>query len=384
MKKILLVFGTRPEAIKVAPLYHEFRKYPELFCLKLCVTAQHRELLDHVLSTFHITPDFDLNVMKTGQDLSDITIEVIDSMREVFRQFMPDLVFVHGDTTTSLAAALSAFYIKIPVVHVEAGLRTHNRYNPWPEEMNRSLTGRIATWHFAPTEQARNNLLAENIPAEQIMVTGNTAIDALHWALNRLVKDPEEESRIKSYLVSKGYDPVRLKYNRKLIVITGHRRENFGERIHNICYAIRNISLAFPEADFVYPVHLNPHIRNPVREILSANPNGNLFLLEPLEYLPFVYLMSKSYLILTDSGGIQEEAPGMGKPVLVTREVTERPEAIQAGTVKVVGTNQIHIENTVHELMNDAGKYQSMATAVNPYGDGKAAERIVKFVKELT
>lgn len=383
MKNILLVFGTRPEAIKMAPLYHEFRKYPELFCSKLCVTAQHRELLDNVLSTFRITPDFDLNVMKTGQDLCDITIHVMDRLRDVLRQFMPDLVFVHGDTTTSLAAALSAFYMKIPVAHVEAGLRTHNRYDPWPEEMNRSLTGRIATWHFAPTELAKNNLLDENILDEHIMVTGNTAIDALHWALNRLGKDPKEETGIKRYLVDKGYDTDRLKHNRKLVVITGHRRENFGERILHICHAVRNLSLAYPEADFVYPVHLNPNVRNPVREILSANPNGNMFLLEPLEYLPFIYVMSKSYLILTDSGGIQEEAPGLGKPVLVTREVTERPEAVDAGTVKVVGTERIHIENGVHELMNDAGKYQAMSNAGNPYGDGKAAERIVEFVRQL-
>lgn len=383
MKNILLVFGTRPEAIKMAPLYHEFRKYPELFSLKLCVTAQHRELLDHVLSAFHITPDFDLNVMKPGQDLSDITIHVMDRLREVFRQFMPGLVIVHGDTTTSLAAALSAFYMKIPVAHVEAGLRTNNRYNPWPEEMNRSITGRIANWHFAPTEQAKKNLLAENIPAEQILVTGNTAIDAINWALNRLEKDSKEETGIKRYLVDKGYDTDRLKYNRKLIVITGHRRENFGERILNICHAVRNLSLAYPEADFVYPVHLNPNVRNPVLEILSANQNGNLFLLNPLEYFPFVYLMSKSYLILTDSGGIQEEAPSLGKPVLVTREVTERPEAVQAGTVRVVGTERTNIETSVHELMNNAGKYQAMASAVNPYGDGKASERIVKFIRQL-
>ena len=382
MKKILLVFGTRPEAIKMAPLVHEFKKHPDQFETKVCVTGQHREMLDQVLELFQIKPDVDLNIMKNGQDLYDVTSLVLLGMREVLKVMHPDWVLVHGDTTTSMAAALAAFYQQIPVAHVEAGLRTGDIYSPWPEEMNRLMTGRIATCHFAPTPLSKQNLLKENVDAGHIVVTGNTVIDALQWVVNKIHREQGLQRELQESLLHCGYDTVRLSKGKRLVLITGHRRENFGEGFLNICHAIKSLSLSYPEVDFVYPVHLNPNVRKPVMEILGESAD-NVFLIDPLQYLPFVYLMERSYLILTDSGGIQEEAPGLGKPVLVMRNTTERPEAVEAGTVLLVGADRERIEQGVSRLLDDPGLYQKMSESVNPYGDGLACERIVNHLAAL-
>ena len=380
-KKILLVFGTRPEAIKMAPLVLQLKKYPADFETIVCVTGQHRQMLDQVLSLFEINPDFDLDIMKENQDLYDITTRVLLGMRDVLKVVQPDLVFVHGDTTTSTATALASFYQQIPVAHVEAGLRTYNTKSPWPEEMNRQLTSRIATWHFAPTALSQNNLLQEHVEKNKIVVTGNTVIDALKLVIARIENDKSIESAIKKTLIKIGYDINRIAADRRLIVITGHRRENFGNGFLNICKAIKSLSELHPKVDFVYPVHLNPNVSKPVQEILGNRENfKNIFLINPLDYLPFVYIMSKSFLILTDSGGIQEEAPGLGKPVLVMRNTTERPEALEAGTVKLVGTDYNRIVQSVTELLENKSLYSAMAQATNPYGDGKASQRIVEFL----
>lgn len=379
MKKILLVFGTRPEAIKMAPLVHEFKQHPEAFETQVCVTGQHREMLDQVLDLFQIVPDYDLDIMKQGQDLYDITSRVLLGMRDVLRESNPDMVFVHGDTTTSTAAAIATFYQQIPVAHVEAGLRTGNIYSPWPEEMNRLITGRVASLHFAPTVLARENLLRENVPDQHIVVTGNSVIDALHWVVKKIRSEQGLAASIKLDLLNHGYSTVRLTKGKRLVLITGHRRENFGEGFLNICRAIKTLALRYPEVDFVYPVHLNPNVRKPVMEILGEC-GANVFLIEPLQYLQFVYLMEQSYLILTDSGGIQEEAPGLGKPVLVMRDTTERPEAVESGTVLLVGANQERIEDGVVDLLENEMLYRQMSEAVNPYGDGKACARIVDYL----
>lgn len=380
MKKIMLVFGTRPEAIKMAPLVKALERCPEQFQVTVCVSGQHREMLDQVLSLFEIVPDYDLNIMKQGQDLYDITSGVLLGMREVLRVAKPDVVLVHGDTTTSTAAALAAFYSQIPVAHVEAGLRTYDRYNPWPEEINRQLTGRIASYHFAPTPLARENLLREGVAPEQIFVTGNTVIDALYAVVDRVKNDPELSLTLAESVRKAGYDVERLSAARRLVLITGHRRENFGDGFLRICSAIRELVERFPDVDFVYPMHLNPNVRRPIREVFGADVPENLFLIEPQEYLPFVYLMEKSTVVLTDSGGIQEEAPGLGKPVLVMRETTERPEALSAGTVKLVGTDDKKIVTEVSALLTDPLYYESMSQAVNPYGDGKACSRMVSLL----
>ena len=379
MKKLLLVFGTRPEAIKMAPLVIEFKKYPKEFETLVCVTGQHRQMLDQVLNLFDIVPDYDLDIMMKGQDLYDITTRVLTGMRDVLIQSKPDVVFVHGDTTTSTISSLAAFYQQIPVAHIEAGLRTHNFYSPWPEEMNRQLTGRLATWHFAPTMLSKDNLILENVKNEAITVTGNTVIDALHWVLMKIDKDPTVENSILQTMEFAGYNIDRLKSNRKIVLITGHRRENFGEGFHNICKAIKELSVTFTEVDFVYPMHLNPNVRNAVNEVFEGKIYDNVFLIEPLDYLPFIYLMNKSCFLLTDSGGIQEEAPGLGKPVLVMRDTTERPEAVIAGTVKLVGTDEQKIINFVSDLLLNDEIYQKMAQANNPYGDGHASKRIVDY-----
>lgn len=379
MKKVLLVFGTRPEAIKMAPLVHEFRRHPDQFETLVCVTGQHREMLDQVLDLFQITPDVDLNIMKSGQDLYDVTSRVLVGMRDVLKDLAPDVVLVHGDTTTSMAAALAAFYQQIPVGHVEAGLRTGDIYSPWPEEMNRLITGRIATCHFSPTPLSKQNLLKENVDASRIIVTGNTVIDALHWVVNKIHFEKGLRDGLHDSILQFGYDTDRLVKGRRLVLITGHRRENFGEGFLNICHAIKSLSLKYPEADFVYPVHLNPNVRKPVLDILGE-ATDNVFLIDPLQYLPFVYLMEQSYLILTDSGGIQEEAPGLGKPVLVMRNTTERPEAVDAGTILLVGANRNRIEQGVSQLLDDAVLYKKMSEAINPYGDGLACGRIVDFL----
>ena len=382
MRKILLVFGTRPEAIKMAPLVHEFKKHPIQFETKVCVTGQHREMLDQVLDLFQIVPDVDLNIMKSGQDLYDVTSRVLLGMRDVLEDLKPDLVFVHGDTTTSSAAALAAFYRRIPVAHVEAGLRTGDIYSPWPEEMNRQITGRIATYHFAPTLLSRQNLLKENVDAQHIVVTGNTVIDALHWVVNKIHSEQGLLDSLGDSVRNYGYDIDRLTTGKRLVLITGHRRENFGDGFLNICHAIRSLSNKYSEVDFVYPVHLNPNVRKPVLEILG-DASDNVFLINPLQYLPFVFLMEQSYLILTDSGGIQEEAPGLGKPVLVMRDTTERPEAVEAGTVLLVGADQQRIEQGVSRLLEDSVLYKKMSEAVNPYGDGLASKRIVDYIMSL-
>ena len=382
MKRILLVFGTRPEAIKMAPLIKEFQKYPEKFKTIVCVTGQHREMLDQVLRIFEIVPDYDLNIMKQGQDLYDVTSRVLLGMRDVLKEVLPDVVLVHGDTTTSTAAALAAFYQQIPVGHVEAGLRTHNIYSPWPEEMNRQITGRIATYHFAPTPLSKQNLLAEGVKPEQITVTGNTVIDALYMVVDKIKADKALDAELESVLSRAGYDVCRLADGKKMVLITGHRRENFGEGFISMCRAIQALTLKYPEVDFVYPMHLNPNVRKPIHEVFGKDLSdlGNMFFIEPLEYLSFVYLMEKSTIVLTDSGGIQEEAPGLGKPVLVMRDTTERPEALEAGTVKLVGTDFDKIVSEVSALLTDQGYYERMSKAVNPYGDGKACGRIVKYV----
>ena len=383
MKKIMLVFGTRPEAIKMAPLVKEFQKYPESFQTLVCVTGQHREMLDQVLRIFDIVPDFDLDIMKHGQDLYDVTSRVLLGMRDVLTAARPDVVLVHGDTTTSTAAALAAFYQQIPVGHVEAGLRTHNVFSPWPEEMNRQITTRIASYHFAPTPLSRKNLLQEGIADERITVTGNTVIDALRWVVDKIRKDSSLNLELAGQLRATGYDVKRLASPRRLVLITGHRRENFGEGFLNICQAIKDLTVRYPEVDFVFPMHPNPNVRQPIREVFGEklSDQGNMFFIEPLEYLSFVYLMEKASIVLTDSGGIQEEAPGLGKPVLVMRDTTERPEALEAGTVKLVGTSRDTIVNELSRLLDDPASYEKMSKAVNPYGDGKACGRIVERLR---
>lgn len=379
MKKVMLVFGTRPEAIKMAPLVKAFQKEIQNFQTIVCVTGQHREMLDQVLQIFDIKPDFDLNIMKQGQDLYDVTARVLIGMRDVLKECRPDLVLVHGDTTTSTAAALAAFYQQIPVGHVEAGLRTHNIYSPWPEEMNRQLTGRIATYHFAPTPLSKQNLLAEGVAPEHILVTGNTVIDALYMVVDKIKTDQHLDAELEQLLKGAGYDVARLSSGRPLVLITGHRRENFGDGFISMCRAIKTLTQKYPNVDFVYPMHLNPNVRRPIHEVFGADLSnlGNMFFIEPLEYLSFVYLMEKSTLVLTDSGGIQEEAPGLGKPVLVMRDTTERPEALEAGTVKLVGTDYDKIVNEVSALLADLAYYDKMSKAVNPYGDGRACEKII-------
>ena len=387
MKKIMLVFGTRPEAIKMAPLVKKFQEQSDRIETVVCVTGQHRQMLDQVLDLFEIKPDFDLNIMKAGQDLYDVTSRVLLGMRDVLREAKPDVVLVHGDTTTSTAAALAAFYQQIPVGHVEAGLRTHNIYSPWPEEMNRLITGRIASFHFAPTPLSRKNLMREAIPDQQILVTGNTVIDALYWVVDKIKQDQTLDAQLTNILKEAGYDVDRLDGGRRLVLITGHRRENFGEGFIHMCTAIRDLAHRYPNVDFVYPMHLNPNVRRPIQQVfegldsLSSGEGwgeaGNLFFIEPLEYLSFVYLMEKSTIVLTDSGGIQEEAPGLGKPVLVMRDTTERPEALDAGTVKLVGTDYDKIVSEVSLLLDDLQAYAAMSQAVNPYGDGEACGRIV-------
>lgn len=373
----MLVFGTRPEAIKMAPLVKAFEKHPQDFNTLVCVTGQHREMLDQVLHLFDIVPDYDLNIMKQGQDLYDVTARVLVGMRDVLKEAKPDVVLVHGDTTTSTAAALAAFYQQIPVGHIEAGLRTHDIYSPWPEEMNRQITGRIATYHFAPTPLAKENLLKENILPQNITVTGNTVIDALYAVVEKIQQDQSLSGQLIERLQAAGYDPLRTGQGRRIVLITGHRRENFGEGFRNICRAIKTLSEKYPEVDFVYPMHLNPNVRRPIAEVFGQQHGANLFFIEPLEYLEFVFLMEKSTLVLTDSGGIQEEAPGLGKPVLVMRDTTERPEALAAGTVRLVGTDYDRITGEVSRLLDDKAYYESMSRAVNPYGDGLACGRIV-------
>lgn len=377
-KRVMLVFGTRPEAIKMAPLVKCLQQRDTEFEPIVCVTGQHREMLDQVLKIFEIKPDYDLNIMKVGQDLYDITSRVLLGMRDVLTKVNPDIVLVHGDTTTSTASALAAFYQQIPVGHVEAGLRTRNIYSPWPEEMNRQITGRIATLDFSPTPLSRQNLLDEGVGEEHIYVTGNTVIDALHIVVNKINSDKSLKDNLSSHLREQGYDVARLECGRRLVLITGHRRENFGEGFLNICKAIKHLSEKYTDVDFVYPMHLNPNVRKPIHKIFGDNLSdlGNLFFIEPLEYLDFVFLMEKSTIVLTDSGGIQEEAPGLGKPVLVMRNTTERPEALDAGTVKLVGTDYNKIVDNVSILLDDENEYNKMSRANNPYGDGKASPRI--------
>ena len=382
MKRIMLVFGTRPEAIKMCPLVKEFQKYPQDFETVVCVTGQHREMLDQVLEIFEVTPDYDLNIMKQGQDLYDVTSRVLLGMRDVFTECRPDIVLVHGDTTTSMAAAMAAFYQQIPVGHVEAGLRTHNMLSPWPEEMNRQVTGRIADYNFSPTALSEQNLKDENAHG-RIFVTGNTVIDALHMVVRKLKSDEALAMEQVNVLQKAGYDPRRLDGGRKMVLITGHRRENFGDGFISMVTAMKDLSEKYPDVDFVYPMHLNPNVRKPIHQVFGHNLTvyGNFFFIEPLQYLEFVYLMEKSYLLLTDSGGIQEEAPGLGKPVLVMRNTTERPEALSAGTVKLVGTDHDLIVNEVSRLIEDKEYYDSMSKAQNPYGDGLACQRIVNALR---
>ena len=393
-KRVLLVFGTRPEAIKVAPLVKAFQQQADAFETVVCVTGQHREMLDQVLRLFEIVPDYDLNIMKDGQDLYDITARVLVGMRDVIKAVQPDVVFVHGDTTTSMASALAAFYQQIPVAHIEAGLRTHDIYSPWPEEMNRQITGRIATYNFAPTPLSKQNLVDEGVDESSITVTGNTVIDALNMVVNKIKSDRNLQNDIRDTLLQSGL-PERMVHaffqpptsNRRLVLITGHRRENFGDGFLHICQAIKTLAEKYPDVDFVYPMHLNPNVRKPIKEIFGdwvsnrQSSNSNLYFIEPLEYLPFVFLMEQSTLVLTDSGGIQEEAPGLGKPVLVMRNTTERPEAVEAGTVKLVGTNYDLIVSEVSKLLDNPAYYNAMAQATNPYGDGLASKRIIEFLK---
>lgn len=385
MRKILLVFGTRPEAIKMAPLVKAFQAEKNNFETVVCVTGQHREMLDQVLSIFDIRPDYDLNIMKQGQDLYDITARVLTGMRDVLKKVQPDVVLVHGDTTTSTASALAAFYQQISVGHVEAGLRTHNIYSPWPEEMNRLITGRIASCHFSPTPLSKQNLLDEGVKEDAITVTGNTVIDALYMVIDKIKRDKVLDAKLECGLRNAGYDVRRLKEDKKLVLITGHRRENFGEGFFSMCTAIRELQTKYPDVDFVYPMHLNPNVRKPIHEVFGEDLSdlGNMFFIEPLEYLSFVYLMEKSTIVLTDSGGIQEEAPGLGKPVLVMRNTTERPEALEAGTVKLVGTDFNKIVTEVSSLLEDEAYYEKMSKAVNPYGDGLACERIINVLREI-
>lgn len=383
MKKVMLVFGTRPEAIKMCPLVKEFQKHNDEFETIVCVTGQHREMLDQVLNIFEVKPDFDLNIMKQGQDLYDVTARVLTGMRDVFKECKPNVVLVHGDTATSTAAALAAFYQQIPVGHVEAGLRTHNIYSPWPEEMNRQITGRIASYNFSPTPLSESNLKEEKAQGE-IYVTGNTVIDALHMVVNKLKNDESLAKEQEGILKKAGYDVNRLADGRKLVLITGHRRENFGEGFIHMVTAIKDLKNKYPDVDFVYPMHLNPNVRKPIHEVFGEDLSnlGNMFFIEPLQYLEFVYLMEKATIVLTDSGGIQEEAPGLGKPVLVMRDTTERPEALASGTVHLVGTDYQKIMDEVSTLLEDENAYEKMSKAVNPYGDGKACERIVKILAE--
>lgn len=386
MKKILAVFGTRPEAIKMCPLVHEFQKHPDVFEIKVCVTAQHREMLDQVLNIFEIIPDYDLNIMKHGQDLFDVTSRVLLELRPVLKEYKPDLVLVHGDTTTALSATLAAFYEQVPVGHVEAGLRTYNLTAPWPEEANRQMVDRLCRYHFAPTQRNADCLVGEQISNEHIVVTGNTVIDALYWVTNKIENDLNLKNTLHKQIADFGYDKLftfhSSPFNRsepKLILITGHRRENFGQGFLDICEAIKELAQKYPDVDIVYPLHLNPNVRKPVNQILKGIKN--VYLIEPLDYLPFVYLMSQATIILTDSGGIQEEAPGFGKPVLVMRDTTERPEGIDAGTVKLVGTDKAKIVAEMSLLLEDKQAYEKMSKAYNPYGDGKASFRIVEYLK---
>lgn len=381
MKTVMLVFGTRPEAIKMCPLVKEFQRHPEEFNTIICVTGQHREMLDQVLNIFDVKPDYDLNIMKPGQDLYDVTARVLTGMRDVFKECKPDIVLVHGDTTTSTSAALAAFYQQIPVGHVEAGLRTHDIYSPWPEEMNRQITGRIATYNFSPTPLSERNLLDEKAQGK-VFVTGNTVIDALHAVVDKLTQNIDLADEQRRILKEAGYDSSRLNDGKKLVLITGHRRENFGEGFIHMVTAIRDLKNKYPEVDFVYPMHLNPNVRKPIHEVFGEDLSnlGNMFFIEPLQYLEFVYLMSKANIVLTDSGGIQEEAPGLGKPVLVMRDTTERPEALASGTVHLVGTDYDKIMAEVSTLLEDEEAYNKMSKAVNPYGDGKACDRIVRIL----
>ena len=383
MVKVMLVFGTRPEAIKMCPLVKEFQKHNYEFETIVCVTGQHREMLDQVLNIFEVKPDYDLNIMKQGQDLYDVTARVLTGMRDVFKKCKPDVVLVHGDTTTSTAAALAAFYQQIPVGHVEAGLRTHNIYSPWPEEMNRQITGRIATYNFSPTPLSESNLKEEKAQGN-IYVTGNTVIDALHMVVNKLKNDETLAKEQEEILKQAGYDVNRLADGKKLVLITGHRRENFGEGFIHMVTAIKDLKNKYPDVDFVYPMHLNPNVRKPIHEVFGEDLSnlGNMFFIEPLQYLEFVYLMEKATIVLTDSGGIQEEAPGLGKPVLVMRDTTERPEALASGTVHLVGTDYQKIMDEVSTLLEDEQAYEKMSKAVNPYGDGKACKRIVEILKK--
>lgn len=384
MKKIILVFGTRPEAIKMAPLVKEFEKYPDEFRTLVCVTGQHREMLDQVLRLFDIRPDYDLNIMKAGQTLYDVTSRVLCEFGNVLQKERPDLVLVHGDTTTSMASALAAFYEQIPVGHVEAGLRTGNIYSPWPEEMNRQITGRIAVLDFAPTRFGCDNLIRENVPQDRITVTGNTVIDALYYVVDRIKGDAALRESLERNICAQGYDVNRLKDSgRQLVLITGHRRENFGEGFRNICKALDTLSRRYNDVDFVYPMHLNPNVRKPIHDMFDGRMPDNMFFIEPLDYFDFVRLMELSHIVLTDSGGIQEEAPGLGKPVVVMRDTTERPEAVEAGTVKLVGTDYDKITTTISRLLDDTGYYNTMSQAVNPYGDGKACPRIVDFIRSF-
>ena len=382
MKKVMLVFGTRPEAIKMCPLVKEFQKDTKNFETIVCVTGQHREMLDQVLTIFDVKPDYDLNIMKQGQDLTDVTARVLTGLRDVFKECRPDVVLVHGDTTTSTAGALAAFYAQIPVGHVEAGLRTHNIYSPWPEEMNRQITGRIATYNFSPTPLSEKNLLEEKVHGK-IVVTGNTVIDALHMVVEKLKNDLALAKEQEEILAKAGYDVMRLKDGKKLVLITGHRRENFGEGFIRMVTAMKDLSEKYPDVDFVYPMHLNPNVRKPIHDVFGEDlTRPNFFFIEPLQYLEFVYLMEKSTIVLTDSGGIQEEAPGLGKPVLVMRDTTERPEALESGTVHLVGTDYDKIINEVSTLLEDDTAYEKMSKAVNPYGDGKACGRIVSYIAQ--
>ena len=377
MKKIMLVFGTRPEAIKMAPLVKEFQKHPDKFETICCVTGQHREMLDQVLNIFEIEPDYDLNIMKKGQDLYDVTSRVLLGMRDVLKEIQPDIVLVHGDTTTSTATALAAFYQQIPVAHIEAGLRTHDIYSPWPEEMNRQITGRIAQFNFSPTPLSKQNLLDEGVKEDKISVTGNTVIDALYTVVEKIKNDKNLDKDLEIIIKTSGYDVTRLLTGKKLVLITGHRRENFGDGFINMCTAIKDLTLKYPDSDFVYPMHLNPNVRKPIKDIFGTEISSNMFFIEPLDYLSFIYLMEKCFIVLTDSGGIQEEAPSLGKPVLVMRDTTERPEALEAGTVELVGTDYNKIVKAVSSLLDDQAYYDKISKAINPYGDGLACSRIV-------
>lgn len=384
MKSIMLVFGTRPEAIKMAPLVKALQKEGDKFRTLVCVTGQHREMLDQVLQLFEITPDFDLNIMHKGQNLYDVTSKVLMGMGNVLKAEKPDIVLVHGDTTTSMAAALASFYEQIPVGHIEAGLRTNDIYSPWPEEINRQITGRISTYNFAPTQFGRNNLIKENVQENKIIVTGNTVIDALYYVVDKIKSDSTLSNELQTKILDMGYDMSRLSDgNRRMVLITGHRRENFGDGFRNICNALAFLSDKYQDVDFVYPMHLNPNVRGPINELFADNKRNNLFFIEPLDYFEFVLMMENSYIVLTDSGGVQEEAPGLGKPVLVMRDTTERPEAVEAGTVKLVGTDYNAIVEQMSLLLDSKDAYNTMSKAVNPYGDGKACERIVNYLANL-